>query len=138
MYPGSVSAIGMPLREDEIISYVFTGLGSKYEPLVMSLTTRSEELTLEDVYAHLLSFEHKIEQHNTEKQAMDEEFTALQKNRMWHLIPPRPGVNIIDSKWVFKLKRKADGSIDRYKAGQLLKVSNNAMVLIMMILLVSL
>ena len=26
------------------------------------------------------------------------------------------GLNIIDCKWVFKLKQKADGSIDRYKA----------------------
>ena len=32
------------------------------------------------------------------------------------MIPPRPGLNIIDCKWIFKLKHKADGSIDRYKA----------------------
>ena len=34
---------------------------------------------------------------------------------MWHLIPPHPGLNVIDCKWVFKIK-KPDGSIDRYKA----------------------
>jgi hypothetical protein len=33
------------------------------------------------------------------------------------LFPPRPGLNkVIDCKWVFKLKQKPDGSIDRYKA----------------------
>jgi hypothetical protein len=32
------------------------------------------------------------------------------------MIPPRSGVNIIDCKWVFKIKRQADGSINRYKA----------------------
>jgi hypothetical protein len=32
------------------------------------------------------------------------------------LVPPRSGINVIDSKWVFKLKHKPDGSIDRYKA----------------------
>jgi histone deacetylase 1/2 len=32
------------------------------------------------------------------------------------LVPPCSGVNIIDCKWVFKIKRRADGSIDRYKA----------------------
>jgi histone deacetylase 1/2 len=32
------------------------------------------------------------------------------------LVPPRPGINIIDCKWVFKIKRKADGNIDRYMA----------------------
>jgi histone deacetylase 1/2 len=48
--------------------------------------------------------------------AMEDEFSALQRNKTWHLVPPRSGINIIDCKWVFKIKRKADGSIDRYKA----------------------
>jgi hypothetical protein len=48
--------------------------------------------------------------------AMNEEFQALLKNKTWHLVPPRAGLNVIDCKWIFKLKRKADGTIDRYKA----------------------
>jgi hypothetical protein len=48
--------------------------------------------------------------------AMELEFSALQENKTWRLVPPVPGVNIIDSKWVFKVKQKSDGSIDRYKA----------------------
>jgi histone deacetylase 1/2 len=47
---------------------------------------------------------------------MQEEFQALIQNKTWHLVPPRDGLNIIDCKWVFKLKHKPDGSIDRYKA----------------------
>jgi hypothetical protein len=31
-------------------------------------------------------------------------------------VPPKPGANIIDCKWVYKVKRKSDGSIDGYKA----------------------
>ncbi|WVZ51017.1 hypothetical protein U9M48_002209 [Paspalum notatum var. saurae] len=50
------------------------------------------------------------------KQAMDEEYMALVKNKTWHLVPPRQGQNIIDCKWVYKIKYKADVSIDRYKA----------------------
>ncbi|WVZ64382.1 hypothetical protein U9M48_013903 [Paspalum notatum var. saurae] len=50
------------------------------------------------------------------KQAMDEEYMALLKNKTWHLVPPNTGQNIIDCKWVYKIKRKADGTIDRYKA----------------------
>ncbi|KAK1573578.1 hypothetical protein QYE76_018538 [Lolium multiflorum] len=50
------------------------------------------------------------------RMAMEAEYTALQKNETWRLVPPRSGVNIIDCKWVFKIKRQADGSIDRYKA----------------------
>ena len=46
---------------------------------------------------------------------MEQEFQALLKNGTWQLVPPVSGVNIIDSKWVFKVKRHADGSIERYK-----------------------
>jgi histone deacetylase 1/2 len=50
------------------------------------------------------------------KGAMDDEFSALQRNKTWHLVPPEKGRNVIDSKWVFKIKRKADGTLDKYKA----------------------
>jgi hypothetical protein len=59
--------------------------------------------------------------------AMQEEFGALIKNKMWHLVPLQVGLNIIDSKWVFKLKHKPDGSIDHYKAHLLPSDSNNNM-----------
>ena len=47
---------------------------------------------------------------------MDNEYHALMKNKTWHLVPPKRGLNVIDCKWVYKVKRKADGSLDRYKA----------------------
>jgi hypothetical protein len=47
---------------------------------------------------------------------MDAEFMALEKNRTWHLVPPKKGRNIVDCKWVSKIKRKQDGSLDRNKA----------------------
>jgi hypothetical protein len=47
---------------------------------------------------------------------MDEEYSALQRNQTWDLVPPRRGINLIDSRWVYKVKRKADGSIERLKA----------------------
>lgn len=50
------------------------------------------------------------------KKAMDEEFQALQKNNTWHLVPSRLDKNVIDFKWVFRIKRRSDGTIDRYKA----------------------
>jgi histone deacetylase 1/2 len=49
------------------------------------------------------------------KAAMDNEISALMKNKTWHLVPPPRGENIIDWKWVFKVKRKVDGSLERYK-----------------------
>jgi histone deacetylase 1/2 len=47
---------------------------------------------------------------------MSEEYDALMKNKTWRLVPPRHGTNIVDCRWIYKIKRKADGSIDRYKA----------------------
>jgi hypothetical protein len=55
------------------------------------------------------------------KKAMDSEFKALQANNTWHLVPPRKGVNIIDCKWVYKIKKNSDGTIDRYKARLVVK-----------------
>jgi hypothetical protein len=46
---------------------------------------------------------------------MDSEFSALISNKTWHLVPPSEDRNLIDYRWVYKIKRKADGSIDRYK-----------------------
>lgn len=48
--------------------------------------------------------------------AMAEEFTALQRFGTWDLVSAPPGSNIIGCKWVFRIKRKPDGSIDKYKA----------------------
>lgn len=47
---------------------------------------------------------------------MNLEYSALMKNKTWHLVPRQEGKNIIDCKWVYKVKRKADVSLDRYKA----------------------
>jgi len=48
--------------------------------------------------------------------AMTLEHQALLRNKTWHLVPPPKGKNIIGCKWVYKIKRKADGTVDRYKA----------------------
>jgi hypothetical protein len=47
---------------------------------------------------------------------MDSEYQALVHNKTWHLVPRPRGENIIGSRWVFKIKRKSDGTLDRYKA----------------------
>ena len=50
------------------------------------------------------------------RQAMNTEFDALLKNHTWQLVPSSPSQNIIGCKWVFRIKRHADGSIERFKA----------------------
>jgi hypothetical protein len=58
---------------------------------------------------------------------MDAEYMALMRNNTWHLIPPQKGINIIDCKWVYKIKTKSNGSLDRYKAHLVLKVLSRDM-----------
>jgi histone deacetylase 1/2 len=41
---------------------------------------------------------------------------ALMKNGTWHLVPAQKGKNVVSCKWVYKVKKKVDGSIDCYKA----------------------
>jgi hypothetical protein len=38
------------------------------------------------------------------------------KCETWDLVPPPDDACIVGSKWVFKVKRKANGEVDRYKA----------------------
>jgi hypothetical protein len=47
---------------------------------------------------------------------MDIEYNALLKNNTWHLVPPKKRSNIINCKWLFKVKLKADDTFDKYKA----------------------
>jgi histone deacetylase 1/2 len=49
-------------------------------------------------------------------EAMNTEHTALLRDKTWHLVAPPKGKNIIDSKCVYKIKWKVDGTIDRYNA----------------------
>jgi hypothetical protein len=62
----TLTAIGQPLREEETISYILAGLGPDYDALVTSLTTRNDDLTLDEVYANLLASEQRHEQHDAE------------------------------------------------------------------------
>ena len=48
--------------------------------------------------------------------AMNTEMDALLHNETWTLIPSPPAANILGCKWVYRIKRKADGSVERFKA----------------------
>ncbi|PWA86467.1 gag/pol polyprotein [Artemisia annua] len=50
------------------------------------------------------------------RQAMAEEFDALVRNGTWSLVPCAKNTNVIDSKWVYRIKRDANGNVTRYKA----------------------
>lgn len=50
------------------------------------------------------------------QKAMTAEYDALMRNRTWTLVPPVKNANIVDCKWVYKIKRDQSGSVKRYKA----------------------
>lgn len=50
------------------------------------------------------------------KAAMESEYSALLHNNTWSLVPLPGDRKIIGSKWVFRIKLKPNGEIDRYKA----------------------
>nr|KYP70473.1 Retrovirus-related Pol polyprotein from transposon TNT 1-94 [Cajanus cajan] len=47
---------------------------------------------------------------------MVEEIKALEENNTWTLVPLPKNKRPIACKWVYKLKHKVDGTIDRHKA----------------------
>ena len=55
-------------------------------------------------------------QHSHWRQAMTDELKALKANNTWSLTHLPPGKHLIGCKWVYKMKLKADGSLERFKA----------------------
>ena len=50
------------------------------------------------------------------RKAMSEELQALNDNKIWSLVHLPHGKKAVGSMWIFKVKFKADGSIERHKA----------------------
>ena len=48
--------------------------------------------------------------------AMCDEIAVLRKNHTWSFVLFYPSMNIVGSRWVYRIKRRVNGSIERYKA----------------------
>jgi hypothetical protein len=48
--------------------------------------------------------------------AMTEEYQSIIKNDVWEIVPRLKSKDVVSSKWLFKIKHVADGSIEKYKA----------------------
>jgi hypothetical protein len=47
---------------------------------------------------------------------MVEEYASIMQNDVWEVVPRPDGKSVISSKWIYKIKYVADGSIEKYKA----------------------
>jgi hypothetical protein len=50
------------------------------------------------------------------RDAMMEEYNSIMKNDVREVVPRPEGKSVVTSKWLYKLKHVADGSIEKYKA----------------------
>jgi hypothetical protein len=48
--------------------------------------------------------------------SMTEEYQSIIKNDLWEIVPIPKSKDVVSSKWLFKIKHVADGSIEKYKA----------------------
>lgn len=53
---------GKPVSEEDLCSYVLTGLGQPFKSVVVNLTSRLHELTSDEMYSVLLNHEARFEQ----------------------------------------------------------------------------
>lgn len=73
------------------------------------------EAFVEDIPNNIAELK-KRDDWNRWKEAINSELTSLKKNGTWELQPKPAGKNIVDCKWVFRIKRDDNGNIERYKA----------------------
>ena len=110
------------IKDDETVS-------EDDEPVIEDMSERpvrqrrppdryGEWVTLTRTSTEPTSVKEVMKSPNKEKweDAMKDELKSLQKNDVWELVELPNGRKIMGSKWVYKEKIGADGSIERYKA----------------------
>jgi len=97
--------------------------------------TKDEKVqkTLDEAYCHSVepfvtatshgeprSYNEAVDPHNPDHQewitAIQAELKSLQDHGTWEVVPRPEGKHIVSCKWVWRIKVKEDGSIERYKA----------------------
>ena len=50
------------------------------------------------------------------KDSMIEEYQSIMKNVVCDVVPRPEGMSVVTSKWIYKIKHTADGSIEKHRA----------------------
>lgn len=61
------------------------------------------------------TFEESVK-HQVWKDVINEEYESIMKNDVWEVVPKPNDKFRVTSKWIYKLKHGADGSVEKYKA----------------------
>jgi hypothetical protein len=49
------------------------------------------------------------------KDSMLEEYRSIIKNNVWDIVPRLKDKSVVSSKWIYKIKHVADGSVEKFK-----------------------
>jgi hypothetical protein len=70
--------------------------------------------------SHIIDIKPSCHEEATSQQvwqdAMTKEYQSILKNDAWDIVPRPEGKSIVTSKWIYKIKHAADGSVEKYKA----------------------
>jgi hypothetical protein len=64
-YADEMGAAGKRLDDDDIVSYILSGLDAEYNPIVESICAKTELTSLSDLYAQMLSTEARLDAQNS-------------------------------------------------------------------------
>ena len=45
-----------------------------------------------------------------------EDYSSIMKNDVWEVVPRPEGKSVVTSRWLYKIKHAADGSIEKFKS----------------------
>lgn len=80
------------------------------------LLSESTQFTSTDLLLHKPQFYQQAVHNPICQEFMTKEFQALKANHTWDIVPLPPKKQVIPCKWVYKIKQKSNGTIERYKA----------------------
>jgi hypothetical protein len=59
-YADEMATAGKRLEDDDIVSYIFSGLDAEFNPMVESICAKTKTMTLSDMYAQMLNTEARL------------------------------------------------------------------------------
>ncbi|XP_043697060.1 receptor-like protein 7 [Telopea speciosissima] len=112
-YEGNTGLCGLPLSRK-------CGIADTESPPILTLQQEEDSASLLDwkfaIAGHcsglIIGLANKLPEWRV---AMADEFNVLIRNGTWNLVPQTPNMNIIGCKWIYRIKRKADDSLEHYK-----------------------